>query len=116
MTQHPARPVTLPEVFVENTAWMRRLALTLVRDAAQVDDVLQETWLEWLRRPPRSAVSPRGWLRAVLQNLARKERRAEGRRLRREKPSSSGSRRRRARWFFPPPDTERGWCGWFGGG
>ena len=38
------------------------LARELVRDAASADDVLQETWLAALERPPRGGANVRGWL------------------------------------------------------
>lgn len=75
---------TEPELLLEETAWMRRLARALVRDAAAADDVVQTAWLRAIERGPRSAASPRAWLARVVRNLASKERRSERRRARRE--------------------------------
>jgi RNA polymerase sigma-70 factor (ECF subfamily) len=79
-----AKSLAIPQLFAENAAGMRRLALSLVRDESRAEDVLQETWLEVLRRPPRTDASPLGWLRTALRNFARKQHREEGRRARRE--------------------------------
>ena len=74
----------IPDLFAANAASLRRLARGLLADEGEAEDVFQETWLELLRRPPRRDVSLPGWLRAVLRNFARKRRRTEDRRARRE--------------------------------
>jgi RNA polymerase sigma factor (sigma-70 family) len=62
---------------------LRPLLRRLVGDAL-ADDVLQDTWVAALKRPPADGRNPWGWLRAVARNIAWKRRRAEGRRRRRE--------------------------------
>lgn len=73
-----------PEFLLENAAWMRRLALGLVRDDARADDLVQETLAIALEKPARELTAPRGWLKRVLVHRAFRERRAEERRRRRE--------------------------------
>src|SRR5215813_5175843 len=58
-----------PEELLANAEWLRRLAVSLVGPGA-AEDVVQDTWVAALRRPP-----PRGrlreWLAVVATNLAR---------------------------------------------
>jgi RNA polymerase sigma-70 factor (ECF subfamily) len=65
-------------------AWLRRLAAALVRDGADAEDAVQETWLSVLARPPRAPGPIGGWLRVVLRNVVRKRARGEARRQARE--------------------------------
>lgn len=71
-----------PEQLLLQRRFVGALARRLVADAAQVDDVAQETWLELLttNKPPRSI----SWLRAVVRNVVRQLGRSEGRRRARE--------------------------------
>jgi RNA polymerase sigma factor (sigma-70 family) len=71
-----------PEQLLLQRRFVGALARRLVADAAQVDDVAQETWLELLtsKAPPRSL----SWLRAVVRNVVRQLGRSEGRRRARE--------------------------------
>lgn len=71
-------------------SWMQRLAQGLLADPAAADDVVQETWLAALRRPPRAAESVRAWLGRVARNAALQLGRSEGARRLRE----AGSARR----------------------
>ena len=59
---------------------LRALACDLVRGAADVDDLVQETWLRALQAPRRVGFSPRAWLAGLVRNVARERRRAEARR------------------------------------
>ncbi len=54
-------------------------------DPQAVDDVVQGTWIEALRSPPRDMAALRSWLGTVAQNLAKKRIRTEKRRERRER-------------------------------
>jgi RNA polymerase sigma-70 factor (ECF subfamily) len=63
---------------------MRSLARSLVTDAAQADDIVQQTWLEAVKRPPREPQAAGSWLASVLRNFARRSYREESRRRRRE--------------------------------
>lgn len=60
--------------------WLLRLAQTLVEDRASADDLVQETWLAALNKPP--APGPvRPWLRGVMTRLALMKKRSSGRRV-----------------------------------
>jgi RNA polymerase sigma-70 factor (ECF subfamily) len=52
-------------------AWLRRLAASLVVDAARADDVTQQALIVALEKPPAAGAS-RAWLATVARNLARK--------------------------------------------
>ena len=51
--------------------WLTKLARSLTRDAAEADDVVQETFAAALRSPPEEDRPPRPWLRRVLLNAVR---------------------------------------------
>ncbi len=72
-------------VLLEHADFVRRLARGLVRDPATADDVVQETWIAALERPPRSAGAARSWFRTTVQHVSAKMRRGEGRRVTRER-------------------------------
>ena len=78
------------ERLLEHEDFVRGLAQSLVLDPARADDVVQETWLAALRRPPRQLDRLRSWLGTVVKNFARQDHRAEGRRRRRETERTSG--------------------------
>jgi RNA polymerase sigma factor (sigma-70 family) len=65
------------EALLEQAGWMRRLAERLVRDPDRAEDMAQETWRIALERQPSFAESPRGWVKSVMQNLARRSHRDE---------------------------------------
>jgi RNA polymerase sigma factor (sigma-70 family) len=77
------RTVTV-EQLLAHAAWLRRLAHGLVRGDAAAEDLVQETWIAALRRPPEPGAPLRPWLATVLRNLFLMRARSEGRRLRRE--------------------------------
>ena len=52
--------------------WLRRLAGHLVGHAGDCEDLVQQTWLAALRRPPAADRPARPWLAEVLRNFARK--------------------------------------------
>lgn len=64
--------------------WLRRFAASLVNSEAAADDLVQETWLAAIRRPPSSDRPTRPWLARVVRNLARMGHRSDTRRKRRE--------------------------------
>jgi RNA polymerase sigma factor (sigma-70 family) len=70
------------------TAWCKRLAGALVRQegvgADAADDAVQELWLAGLSHPPAHGEGIRAWLRVVLANVVRKQRRGDNRRRARE--------------------------------
>ncbi|MHC4472706.1 MAG: sigma-70 family RNA polymerase sigma factor [Planctomycetota bacterium] len=65
-------------------AWLRRLAGGLVRGGADAEDLVQETWLAAIRKPPSHDRSEKGWLATVVRNAANQLRRGERARRRRE--------------------------------
>lgn len=65
--------------------WIRRLAIRLLGDAQQAEDLAQETRLAALRTPPRDTEgSLRPWLATVARNAAHKWHRTEAARRARE--------------------------------
>ncbi len=77
-------PKTILDQLLRHSAWARRLAQALVRDAAQADDLVQEVWLAALRRPPAADKPARPWLAKVMRNALRQHDRADARRDARE--------------------------------
>lgn len=69
---------------LEHSAWVRRLAGSLVRDEALAEDLTQEAWLAALRHPPVAGLPVRPWLAQVLRNLVRMHLRGARRRQARE--------------------------------
>ncbi|MFN0008646.1 MAG: sigma-70 family RNA polymerase sigma factor [Planctomycetota bacterium] len=65
-------------------ASLRALARSLVRDESRAEDLVQDTLVVALERPPRSAGSVRGWLATVARHLALDRARGERRRADRE--------------------------------
>ena len=55
---------------LEHTGWMQTLAIRLVRDADEAENVVQETSLALLEMPPGRVRAPGAWLRRVVHNLA----------------------------------------------
>lgn len=80
----PALPFH-PDALLAHRAFVGTLARSLVRDETAAQDVIQETWLTSLTRPPRSADSLRMWLARVTRHKALDARRSEGRRTQRER-------------------------------
>ena len=66
--------------------WVRALARELVRDEHRAEDVVQETWVAALRRPPRDDSNVRGWLATVVRNVVRGRARANVRRIKSDLP------------------------------
>ncbi|MEQ8766652.1 MAG: sigma-70 family RNA polymerase sigma factor [Planctomycetota bacterium] len=72
------------ESLLAHAGWVRSLARTLVSDEHRAEDVVQQTWLLALQKPPRHAGNLRGWLGQVARNAARAMGRQDSRRARRE--------------------------------
>ncbi|HTP27821.1 MAG TPA: RNA polymerase sigma factor [Anaeromyxobacteraceae bacterium] len=83
----PERGVDLDSLLAQR-AWLQRLAVALASDASEAEDLAQETWLVALRSPPRSVEAVRLWLRQVLKNRLRADRRGQRRREAREQQAS----------------------------
>ena len=80
-----------PEELHAHAAFVRRLATSLVGNAADAEDLVQETWKAALERPPRRA-GARPWLAHVTRNFARRHRRADSRRADRERDAARSER------------------------
>lgn len=81
MSRAPMPPV---EDLLRHSGWVRGLARRLAADESAAEDLVQETWLAALRRPPRAAEAAPAWLARVLRNAAASLHRGEGHRRRRE--------------------------------
>ncbi|MCZ6597951.1 MAG: RNA polymerase sigma factor, partial [Planctomycetota bacterium] len=66
------------ERLLHHRAWLRALAARLV-GATAADDLVQDTWLAALQRPPDPTRPPRPWLSTVARRLAGGRRRSEPR-------------------------------------
>jgi RNA polymerase sigma-70 factor (ECF subfamily) len=69
---------------LRHAGWTRHLARGLVGSDAAADDVVQETWIAALRRPPDTREPVRPWLATVVRRNAFNRRREETRRGARE--------------------------------
>jgi RNA polymerase sigma-70 factor (ECF subfamily) len=85
-SMNPSHPID-PEQLLEHASWAHRLARSLVGEAA-AEDLVQDTWLAALRRPPSGDRPLRPWLGTVLGNLARERARRRSRRQAREEAGS----------------------------
>jgi RNA polymerase sigma-70 factor (ECF subfamily) len=83
-----AAPSGTVEALLAHREWVRGLARALVRDDAEAADLEQEVWLAAVRRPPRDASSPRGWLATALRHALSNLRRGQRRRGVRERASA----------------------------
>ena len=69
-----------PAILRQETDKLRNLARALLANPTDADDVVQESWLLWLRRRPGAAVLLARWLPGVLRNMVRGTHRARRRR------------------------------------
>ena len=76
-----------PSELLAHATWLRRLARSLVHEGA--DDLVQDTWVAALRRPPDGERSVRPWLRAVLTNVVRLRWRGDAHRTAREQVAAA---------------------------
>jgi RNA polymerase sigma factor (sigma-70 family) len=76
-------PIELEEA-LRHTDWLRRLALSLVKDPDSADELVQETWIRAWRSAPGGGAS-RAWLGTVLKRLSLNQGRSERRREARER-------------------------------
>lgn len=74
---------------LSHAPFLRRVARALVRDDQTAEDLLQETWVAAIERPPARGGRLRQWLTAVLKSKAHNRRRSEDRRTKRE-PHAAG--------------------------
>ncbi len=76
------------EDLLQHSDWVRSLAHQLVVDSSRADDLVQDTWVVALRRPPSHANNLRAWLGRVVTSLAQTTWRTESRRSVREQASA----------------------------
>ncbi|MFT4543007.1 MAG: RNA polymerase sigma-70 factor (ECF subfamily) [Planctomycetota bacterium] len=72
------------EALLEHATWVQDLAHRLVRDPAQADDIVQETWVAALAERSQPVRSTRAWLAMVVKRLVWQRYRGESRRRARE--------------------------------
>jgi len=87
----PRSPTQLEDLLARSS-WIRPLARRLLPDADEADDIVQETCLAFLRRPPRSVETSGGWLGRVVRNLVARSRQARARREDRERRAARPER------------------------
>jgi RNA polymerase sigma-70 factor (ECF subfamily) len=68
------------EQLLQDIAWLKRLATTLVNDRDDADDLVQEAWIAAWRRQPDATRPMRAWLTKVVRDLAGMKRRSDRRR------------------------------------
>ncbi len=73
-----------PDLMLAHAGSIRALAMSILGDEHAAEDVLQETWLRALNKPPPRQDSIGGWLRRVAEGIAISRLRSEGRRRNRE--------------------------------
>ena len=73
------------EQLVAETGWLRRLAVSLVKDGATADDLVHDTVLIAAERAPSDGRPLQPWLARVLLNQVRMLSRSSVRRSRRER-------------------------------
>lgn len=77
------QPEAIDEVLAE-VDWLQRLARRLAVDVHSADDLVQQTFVVALQGSNRPDGNLRGWLAAIVHNLARTDRRSRVRRRVRE--------------------------------
>ncbi len=92
-----------PRDLLDHADGMRRVALRLLRDEADADDVVQEALVRAVQSPPRDGMPLRPWLAVVTRNLAIDLIRSGSRRRHREQ----AQRERDLAWPTPDQLVER---------
>lgn len=76
---------------LERPAWVRRLAVEIARSGDAAEDLVQDTWLAALARPPQRGAPVRRWFARVMRNRARDRARTDAARAERERARSAFS-------------------------
>ncbi|MCI0586836.1 MAG: sigma-70 family RNA polymerase sigma factor [Planctomycetes bacterium] len=87
----PPTVLSDPETLLTHGDFVRALARALL-DEHRAEDVVQQTWLAALERPPRAPGRLRAWLAIVAKNFAARAARSEDRRVRREQAAARPER------------------------
>ncbi|MEM7518209.1 MAG: RNA polymerase sigma factor, partial [Planctomycetota bacterium] len=77
-------PALYHDELLEHTPALEQLSYYLTREEQSADDLVQETMITALERPPRHRENLGGWLHTVARNLALRGHRTKRRRERRE--------------------------------
>ncbi len=72
------------ELLLAHSAWLKNLARALVVSDDEIDDVVQQTYLQALTKPPRHTDNLRAWLAAIARNIVRSRSRSDTSRVSRE--------------------------------
>src|SRR5260221_11080039 len=93
---------------IAHVGWIRDLARRIAADRDRADDLAQETCIVALGRRPRNAPSIKGWLRTIMQNLARRQGANENSRREREASAARTEHPRRPMpWSSAPACSAR---------
>ncbi|HKB17191.1 MAG TPA: sigma-70 family RNA polymerase sigma factor, partial [Planctomycetota bacterium] len=87
----PPSVLSDPETLLTHGDFVRALARSLL-DEHRAEDVVQQTWVAALERPPRAPGRLRAWLAIVARNFAARAARSEDRRARREEAAARPER------------------------
>ncbi len=79
----PSDALTL-ESLLEYEPFVRKVLRNMLVEEDQLPDLVQETWVRVLKRPPTQKAGVRAWLATVARNLARDQKRTRGHRQQRE--------------------------------
>jgi len=82
---------TAIEELLTHSGWLHELARRLVRDEERARDLVQDTWIAALRRPPAPGTPARPWLARVLRNGLLNQKRKSLRRADHERNAGVGS-------------------------
>ncbi len=83
------------ESLLQHDSWLRALATHLANDSSEAEDLVQETWLAALKKPPTDRPNDvRGWLSRVARNVKLQRSREGGRRTQREAAAGKQSAER----------------------
>ncbi len=83
MTRVPEAPD--PQLLLQHAGWLRALVRGLIRGEQEVEDVMQDTWVTALERPPQRSRALPACLARVARNLAFTGGRSKRRLARRER-------------------------------
>ena len=76
------------ERLISEAGFVRSIARSLLFDGHEVDDLVQQTWLRALEKPPKSIANSRGYLGGLTRSLISNHRRSSARRKQREAQGS----------------------------
>lgn len=84
----PSSETLTLESLLEYEPFVRKVLRNMLVEEDQLPDLVQETWVRVLKRPPTQRSGIRGWLATVARNLARDQKRTRGHRREREEAAA----------------------------